>query len=154
MNFHNKPISDNTHAKFRQNRIIFVFWCPQWSTVVQKVSKNKNCPILTKFGVCIVWSGLVIKIKKNFEKSHFLDRFLSWSAHCARFQSEILIFFSRLQNIYMLGISKKSEVALGMFILLLSLKMRVTVTPMCTVRRPKIFWLMNPLHKGVQWRKS
>ena len=75
--FYNKPTSDNTHAKFRQNRTIFVFWCAQWSTVVQKVSKNKNCLIVTKFGVCIVWSGLVMKMKKKFEKkNHFLDRFL------------------------------------------------------------------------------
>ena len=59
-----------------------------------------------------------MKIKKNFEKICFSDRFLSGSAHCARSQSEILIFFSKSQNIYMLGISKKSEVALNMFILL------------------------------------
>ena len=59
-----------------------------------------------------------MKIKKNFEKIYFSDRFLSWSAHCARSQSEILIFFIKAQNINMVGISKKSEVALGMFILL------------------------------------
>ena len=59
-----------------------------------------------------------MKIKKKFEKIYFSDRFLSWSAHCARSQSEILIFFSKFQNIHMLGISKKSEVALDMSILL------------------------------------
>ena len=59
-----------------------------------------------------------MKSKKNFEKIYFLDRFLSWSAHCARSQSEILIFFSKFQNINMLGISKKLEVALDMFSLL------------------------------------
>ena len=96
----------------------FVFWCAQWSTVDQKVSKNKNWPILMKFGMCIVWSRLIVKSKKNFEKIHFLDRFLSWSAHCARSQSEILIFFSKFQNIYMLEISKWSEMALDMFSLL------------------------------------
>ena len=58
-----------------------------------------------------------MKIKKKFEKIYFSDPFLSWSAHCARSQSEILIFFSKFQNIYMVGISKKSEVALDMFIL-------------------------------------
>ena len=64
----------------------------------------------------------MIKSKKNFEKIYFLDQFLSWSAHCARSQSEILIFFSKFQNIYMLGISKKSEVALDMFSLLSELE--------------------------------
>ena len=59
-----------------------------------------------------------MKSKKNFEKICFLDRLLSWSAHCARSQSEILIFLSKFQNIHMLGISKKSEVALDMFSLL------------------------------------
>ena len=59
-----------------------------------------------------------MKSKKNFEKIYFLDRFLSWSAHCAQSQSEILIFFSKFQNINMLGILKKLEVALGMFNLL------------------------------------
>ena len=106
--FHNKPTSDYTHAKFRQNRTIFIFRHHLGHCGPLCTSKNKNCPILTKFGVCIVWSGLVMKIKKNFEKIYFSDRFLSWSAHCARSQSEILIFFSKSQNIYMLGISKKS----------------------------------------------
>ena len=81
-------------------------------------SKIKSCPILTKFGVHIVWIRLIIKIKKNFEKIYFSDKFLSWTVHCARYQSEILIFFSRFQNIYMWGISKKSEVAQDMFNLL------------------------------------
>ena len=59
-----------------------------------------------------------MKSKKYFEKIYFLDLFLSWSAHCARSQSEILIFFSKFQNIYMLEISENLEVALNMFILL------------------------------------
>ena len=37
---------------------------------------------------------------------------------------------------------------------LVSLKMRVAVKPMCTVRRPKIFWRMNPLPNGDQWCES
>ena len=61
---------------------------------------------------------MIVKIKKNFKKIYFLDKFFSWTVHCARDHSEILIFFSLLQNIYMLRISKKLEVTQGMFILL------------------------------------
>ena len=67
-------------------------------------SKIKNCLILMKFGVHIVWSMVIVKIKKNFEKNYFSDKFFSWAVHCARDHSEILIFFSLLQNITMLGI--------------------------------------------------
>ena len=70
-----------------------------------------------KFGVHIVWSMVIMKSKKNFEKIIFLDNFFSWWVHCARDHSEFLIFFSLLQNIHMLGILKKSEVTQGMFIL-------------------------------------
>ncbi len=54
----------------------------------------------------------------------------------------------------MLGISKKLEVALDMFILLSEPENVVLVSPMCTVRRPKIFWLFYLLTKGVHWCKS
>ena len=61
---------------------------------------------------------MIVKIKKKFEKIYFLDKFFSWTVHCAQDHSEILIFFSLLQNIYMLGISKKLEAPQDMFILL------------------------------------
>ena len=102
------------HAKFRQNRTIFIF---EVHSALNRL-KIKICPILTKFGMHIVWIRLIIKIKKNFEKIYFLDKFLSWTVHCARYQSEILIFFSRFQNIYMWGILKILEVAQDMFNLL------------------------------------
>ena len=54
----------------------------------------------------------------------------------------------------MVGISKKLEVALDMFILPSEPENQGTVTPMCTVCRPKIFWQINPLPKGVKWCKS
>ena len=81
-------------------------------------SKNKNCPILTKFGVHIVWSMVIMKIKKNFEKINFLDNFFSWAVHCAPLHPENLTKILKFQNIYIWGILKKLEVALGMFILL------------------------------------
>ena len=138
--FHNKPTSDNTQAKFHQNWSIFIFrhllvHCRPLCT-----SKDKNWPILTKFGVCIVWSRLIMKSKKNFEKIYFLDRFLSWSAHCARSQSEILIFFSKFQNIHMLGILKQSVITLGMLVLLSRSENEGTCyTHVHCARRPKIF---------------
>ena len=78
----------------------------------------KNCPILTKFGVHIVWSMLNLKIKKNFVKNYISDNFFSGAVHCARANTEILKFFSFLQKIYMLGISNKLGAPQGMFILL------------------------------------
>ena len=60
----------------------------------------------------------ILKFKKNFEKIYFWDKFFSGTVHCARAKTEILKFFSFLQNIYMLGISKKLEAPQGMFILL------------------------------------
>ena len=80
--------------------------------------KIKNCPILTKFGMHIVWSMVIEKIKKNFEKIYFSDNFFSWTVHCARVSPEILIFFLLWKNIYMLGILNKSEAPEGIFILL------------------------------------
>ena len=97
---------------------------------------------------------VIMKIKKIFEKIYFSDKFFSWMVHCARDHSEILIFFSLLQNIYMLGILKKLEVPQGMFILLSKSEIGGICYPMCTVRRPKIFWQIDPLPKGVQWYKS
>ena len=76
----------------------------------------KNCPILTKFSVHIVWSMVVIKIKKKFDKIYFLDYFFSCPVHCALPHSEILWKILKFQNIYTWGVSKKLKVALGMFI--------------------------------------
>ena len=46
--------------------------------------KIKNCPILTKFGMHIVWSGLIVKSKKNFEKNQFFGQiFFMGGALCA-----------------------------------------------------------------------
>ena len=56
--------------------------------------------------------------KVDTQKIIFSDNFFSWAVHCARDHSEILIFFSLLQNIHMVGILEKSEVTQGMFILL------------------------------------
>ena len=61
---------------------------------------------------------LILKIEKNFEKINFSDEFFSGWVHCAPVYSEILIFFSKFQNIYLCGVSKILEVPEGMFILL------------------------------------
>ena len=50
----------------------------------------------------------------------------------------------------MLGILKKLEVPQGMFILLSKSEIGGICYPMCTVRRPKIFWKIDPLPKGDQ----
>ena len=55
---------------------------------------------------------------KKFEKNYSSDKFLSRMVHCASALPEVLIFISLLQNIRMLGISKKSGSLEGMFILL------------------------------------
>ena len=112
--FHNPHTSDYMHAKFRQNWTILIFEVHSALNCL----KTKKSPILTKFGVHIVWIRLIIKSKKQIEKNYFSDKFLSWTVHCARYQSEILIFFSRFQNIYMWGILKILEVAQDMFNLL------------------------------------
>ena len=52
--------------------------------------KTKNCPILTKFGVHIVWSMVIVKIKNIFEKINFLKKFFSWAVHCAALHPENL----------------------------------------------------------------
>ena len=61
-------------------------------------SKIKNCPILTKFGVHIVWSMVIGEIKKKFEKIYFSDNFFSWTVHCARVSLNIFIFFFILKK--------------------------------------------------------
>ena len=61
---------------------------------------------------------LILKFNKNFEEINFLDEFFSGWVHCARVYSEILIFFSKFQNIYLCGVSKISKVTEGMLILL------------------------------------
>ena len=49
----------------------FYFLTPKPQFRGLKGSKNKSCPILTKFGVVIVRSTLIKKTKKNFEIFHF-----------------------------------------------------------------------------------
>ena len=88
------------------------------------------------------------------KKINFSDDFLSPMVHCVSAQPEILIFFSLSQNIHMVGISKNQGRQRVCSLCLVSLKMGVSVSPMCTVCRPKIFWHINPLPKGVQWCKS
>ena len=97
---------------------------------------------------------LILKIKKNFEKINFLDKFFFVWMHCARVYPEFLIFISKFQNIYLCGVSKISKVTEGMLILLSKSEIGVLAAPMCTVRRPKIFRLFYLLTKGVQWCKS
>ena len=97
---------------------------------------------------------LIVKIKKIFEKINFSDNFLTGTVHCAPLQSEFLIFFSKFQNINLWKVSKKSEGPQGMLILLSKSENRGISYPMCTVRRPKIFWQIDPLPKGVQCCKS
>ena len=60
---------------------------------------------------------LIVKIKKNLKKITFLDDFFSWWVHCAPHQSEFLIFFSKFQNTYFSGVSKKLEDPQGMLVL-------------------------------------
>ena len=59
----------------------FYFLTPKPQFRGLKGSKNKSCPILTKFGVVIVRGTLIKKTKKNFEIFHFWANFFSWSAH-------------------------------------------------------------------------
>ena len=59
-----------------------------------------------------------MKSKKNFEKIIFSDNFFSWAVHCAPLSSEILTNNLKFQNIYLLGILRKSEDTLNEFILL------------------------------------
>ena len=59
-----------------------------------------------------------MKSKKNFEKIIFSDNFFSWTVHCAPLSSEILTKNLKFQNIYLLGILRKSEDTLNEFILL------------------------------------
>ena len=55
---------------------------------------------------------------------------------------EILIFFSLSKNIYMLGILKKSEVALKKFILLVNSEFKMAATAKPAIRGQKYFgWL-------------
>ena len=70
----------------------FYFLTPKPQFRGLKGSKNKSCPILTKFGVVIVRSTLIKKTKKNFEIFHFLANFFSWSKHAQLVKK---IFFAK-----------------------------------------------------------
>ena len=87
--------SDNMHAKFRQNWTIFNFhlFFRVHSALIQL--KIKNCPILTKFGVHIVWSKVIMKSRKILKKIIFLGCvFILERAQCTAQKNFFAQFFS------------------------------------------------------------